>query len=56
MQVEMSQIADSADEDAEEETGFKLPNLNHLYANQSTSENNEGGSEQKSSVGAMVTN
>lgn len=49
MDVEMSQVPDDADD---EDTGFKLPNIQALFGNQSKTIANSG---RKASVGAMVS-
>ena len=63
MEIEMSQVLEKKngdkDDDEEDENdgpGFELPQLDHLFGNQSNGAVSESGgsSDQKKSVGAMV--
>lgn len=57
MSIEMSQVLErngDEDEDEDDESGFELPRLDHLFGNQSNGAINNGNNDQKKSVGAMV--
>ena len=58
MEIEMSQVLEkkNGDEDEDDGPGFELPQLDHLFGNQSNGAVSDSGvsSDQKKSVGAMV--
>ena len=58
MEIEMSQVLEKKndDEDEDDGPGFELPQLDHLFGNQSNGavSDSGGSSDQKKSVGAMV--